>query len=340
MKRFLMFLSCMMVFGMLAGCAGDSGKENGSKTEKKVIKLGHIDPAQDTDPYHVLASNFKNYVEESSDGSIEVDIISDAQLGSEISMIEGMKIQTIDAAVITNFSFGSFNPKFMAFDLPYLFDTKEEAYNVLDDQDIMSELENELYDQYDVKILSWGEGGFRSVINSIRPIRSVSDLKGIKIRVPENPLYVDTFKALGANPTTMASNEVFTGLQQGTIDGLEQPITPMYTFKTYEVSKYISLTDHFYSPISLSVSRSIWESLDEEERTLVEDAAKKAAADERVSTQEVNEQLLKEMEESGAVVNNIDDKTPFRESVQSVYDKYQEQIGEDLMKKIESRLSK
>ena len=226
MKKMLAISMSLIMAASLAGCSsgGGAGKSTQPQTaqenagdkapgeptsgKKRTIQLGHIDPAQDVDPYHTLAMNFKTEIEELSGGAITIDVITDAQLGSELSMMEGMNMGTIDMAVITNFSFSSSVPDFAVFDLPYLFMNREQAHAVLDDTSITDAMEEELYNDFGVKILSWGEGGFRSTINKKRPINTPADLKGIKIRVPENSTYVDTFKALGANPTTIDRKSV------------------------------------------------------------------------------------------------------------------------------------
>ena len=216
---------------------------------------------------------------------------------------------------------------------------REQAHAVLDDTSITDAMEEELYNDFGVKILSWGEGGFRSTINKKRPINTPADLKGIKIRVPENSTYVDTFNALGANPTTMASSECFTALQQGTIDGLEQPVTPMYTYKSYELCDYISFTEHFYSPITLSVSKFIWDDLSDEEKGWFEEAAKKAAEEERASAKETDDKLLKEMEEAGVQVNEVADKQQFRDAVKPIHEAFAADVNKELLDKINEKIA-
>lgn len=356
MKKMLAIGMSLIMAASLAGCSSkgtaadtqQAAKESaggqetgGAKTAGKTrtIQLGHIDPAQDVDPYHTLAMNFKTEIEELSGGAITVDVITDAQLGSELSMMEGMNMGTIDMAVITNFSFSSSVPDFAVFDLPYLFLSREQAHAVLDDAAITDAMEEELYNDFGVKILSWGEGGFRSTINKKRPIYTPDDLKGIKIRVPENSTYVDTFKALGANPTTMASSECFTALQQGTIDGLEQPVTPMYTYKSYELCDYISFTEHFYSPITLSVSKFIWDDLSDEEKGWFEEAAKKAAGEERASAKDTDDKLLKEMEDAGVQVNEVTDKQQFRDAVKPIHEAFAADVNGELLSQINAKIA-
>ncbi len=311
--------------------AGDAA---GAVEPERVIQLGHIDPSTN-DPYQMLAELFAGKVNELSGGKIQIDILSDAQLGSEASMIEGMKLGTIDCAIISNFSYSSSIPDFCVFDMPYIFTNEKQAHAVMDDAEITGDLFDKLYDEFDVKILAYGEGGFRSVINTKKAITSPADFASLKIRVPGNETYLATFDALGANPVSMASSECYTGLQQGTIDGLEQPIGPMYSYKSYEVCKYISLTEHLYNPISLTVSRSLWESLSEEEQGWFTEAAASARDEQRVENISLNEKLLKAMQdERGIAVNEIEDKAPFREAVQPVYDNYVQKFGSDRLDKI------
>lgn len=356
MKRYLGCTLAILAAAGLAACGNTSGgngggaaaattAENkgggaagseaaGSVEPELVIQLGHIDPSSN-DPYQALAELFAEKTGELSGGKIQIDILSDAQLGSETSMIEGMKLGTIDCAIISNFSYSSSIPDFCVFDMPYIFTEEKQAHAVMDNEEITGDLLQKLYDEFDVKVLAYGEGGFRSVINTKREIHSPADFASMKIRVPGNETYLATFAALGANPVSMASSECYTGLQQGTIDGLEQPIGPMYSYKSYEVCKYISLTEHLYNPISLTVSRSLWENLSQEEQGWLQEAAAYARDEQRKQNISLNEELLQAMkDEKGIAVNEIDDKTSFREAVQPVYDDYVQKFGSERLDKI------
>lgn len=356
MKRYLGCTLAILAAAGLAACGNTSGGSGGgaaattaaenkgggaAETEaagnvepELVIQLGHIDPSSN-DPYQALAELFAEKTGELSGGKIQIDILSDAQLGSETSMIEGMKLGTIDCAIISNFSYSSSIPDFCVFDMPYIFTEEKQAHAVMDNEEITGDLIQKLYDEFDVKILAYGEGGFRSVINTKREIHSPADFASMKIRVPGNETYLATFAALGANPVSMASSECYTGLQQGTIDGLEQPIGPMYSYKSYEVCKYISLTEHLYNPISLTVSRSLWENLSQEEQGWLQEAAAYARDEQRKQNISLNEELLQAMkDEKGIAVNEIDDKTSFREAVQPVYDDYVQKFGSERLDKI------
>ena len=335
MKRFG-FICCLLAVLVLTG----AGTGVSFAAAPKTIQIGHVNPSKDDDQYHRTAVLFGKYLEELSKGAITVEILSDSQLGGERDMMEGMQMGTVDGSVMTNLAIGAFVPQFHLYNLPFLFATRDEAYALLDDPEIMDILSRELYDEYQIKFLSWAEGGYRHVIQNVRPINTVADLKGIKIRLPETPIYVNTFRILGSNPTTMATSEMFTAVQQKTVDGLENPIISIRGMGFYEICKYLSLTGHFYSPISLCLSRQVWEKLTPEEQGWVMEAAKKVTPEQRAFVQSIESRFIAEMKKEGLVVNEVKDKAQFRAAVQPVYDEYRKEIGEDLVAKLEQKLEK
>ena len=233
-------ISMICAAAVLSGCSTGQKKFMTDTDGAKVIQIGHVNSAKADDQYQVLAVYFGEELAKASGGRFAVDILTDSILGGERDMIEGMKMGTVDAALITNFSFGSFVPEFQTFDLPFLFTSRDEAYRILDDETVMEGPKQKLYDDCDVKFLAWGEGGFRSVMNNIKPIESEGDLKGMKIRLPETAIYLDAFKAFASNPTTMAFSETYTAVQQRTVDGLELPISSFYATGYGEVCSYLS----------------------------------------------------------------------------------------------------
>ena len=293
-----------------------------------VFQLGHLDPGKENNAYQILCVTFKKHIREVSGGKFDVEIFSDAQLGGERAMMEGMQIGTVDMAIITNNYYSSFVPGFMLFDLPYLFSGYEEARRALDDKEITAPMEQEAWDQFGVKFLGWGDSGFRYVVNNVRPIVNVEDFKGIKIRLPESPLYVETFQALGANPTTMAFSETFTAVQQGTVDGLEITASAINTAGYYEVCKYLSLTRHFNSPITLNMSAALWQGLTEEEQGWFMEAMRRTTKEQREKVIRIEQSLLDEMGKTIAI-NETGDIAQFREASKPAYDYVRKQIGAD-----------
>ncbi|WP_286973923.1 DctP family TRAP transporter solute-binding subunit [Acetomicrobium sp. UBA5826] len=305
---------------------------NQATGEIKTFLLGHILSANDDDPYQVFATNFAKNVEEMSAGKMKIQVIPNAQLGGERDMMEGMQFGTIQMCVQTNVNTGIFASKFLAFDLPFIFNNAAQAYKILD-----GPLGREVLDSLEplgIKGLAWGEGGFRHMINKVRPIRVPSDVKGLKFRSLENPLYVDTYKALGTNPTPMAWTETFTALQQGTIDGMDIPINVIKANRFYEVAKYLSLTSHFYSPLYIAMSKNIWDSLSAEEQSIMMKAAKKAGDDERKFVQQNEELAINMMKAQGLQVNSDVDFAAFGKALSPVYEKYKDKIGTEFFNRL------
>jgi len=350
MKKLISFvITSTIICSMFAGCGNNTtdvpqsasstvSSQGATSSDMRVLQLGHLDPGKDNNAYQVFCTTFKKNLNEISGGKFDIDIFSDAQLGGEREMMEGMKLGTVDMAIITNSYFSNFVPDFMVFDLPYLFADYNAAYRILDDPDVMDPLKEKLYNDCDVKFLDWGNSGFRYIVNTSRPIVNVEDLKGLKIRLPESPLYVETFKALGANPTTMAFSEAFTAVQQKTVDGLEITASAIYTAGYYEICDYLSKTNHFYSPISINMSRSIWDDLTEEEQGWFMEAAAKTKAEQRVAVEGIEKELFDEMGKAIAI-NEISSIEDFRDAATPAFDYARGKIGDDLVDLVLSKLS-
>ncbi|MCH1951259.1 TRAP transporter substrate-binding protein DctP [Enterocloster sp. OA13] len=333
-------ISMICAAAVLSGCSTGQKKFMTDTDGAKVIQIGHVNSAKADDQYQVLAVYFGEELAKASGGRFAVDILTDSILGGERDMIEGMKMGTVDAALITNFSFGSFVPEFQTFDLPFLFTSRDEAYRILDDETVMEGPKQKLYDDCDVKFLAWGEGGFRSVMNNIKPIESEGDLKGMKIRLPETAIYLDAFKAFASNPTTMAFSETYTAVQQRTVDGLELPISSFYATGYGEVCSYLSLTEHFYSPAAIVISRQTWESLSEEEKTWFQTAAVEAGRRQREFVKEIETDFIGKMEDMGVVVNSVEDKTGFIQASEPVYKTYRDTIGAEYVDMVFRKLGR
>ena len=326
-KAFVLVLTLMLILAC------------GTASATRVIQLGQIDANIMEDPYYLYAYRFGEKLAELSNGEFEIDIIGDAQLGGEAAMLEGMSIETIDAAIISNFTFSSFVPEFCTLDMPYLFDTKEEVYAVVDNEEIMGALKDALYEQHSAKILHYADGGFRSIISANKAINTPDDFKGFKIRVPGNDTYLKAFEALGASPITMASSECIPGLQQGTIDAMEQPICPMYSYGAYEICKYIVMTEHIFNPITITVSRGLWESLNEEEQGWFMQAAEEAANEQRAEIDSLEGVLLQRMQDnSNATVIIPESKDAFRAACEAAYESYYATYGHDLMDAVDAAI--
>nr|WP_325179736.1 TRAP transporter substrate-binding protein [uncultured Oscillibacter sp.] len=341
-KRMALFLSVVMAIALLTGCSGNGGNRadtpsdsSNSSGETVKIQLAHSDTENEDGIHQKMSMLFANYVKELSNGAMEIEIVGNGQLGGERDLVEGMQLGTIEMASTANMVLSNFDPRFSVLDLPYLITDYETAYKILD-SDVMRELTDNFAEQSGIRVLTYGQGGFRQVIGNIA-VNALSDLKGMKIRVPESDIYIDTFNALGANPTPLAYTETFTALQQGTVDAFE--ITPAVVLSAgfFEVCSDISMINHLYSPNPFMISESLFQSLSEEQQGILTEAAQKAAADQRKWLEDGETETLASLEEKGMTVN-YPDLPELQNAVEAsgLYDKYKSTIGEELFQNIQA----
>ena len=264
---FVMFF-VLVGFSVFAG----GSKESGESAKPISLKMGHVAPT--TEPYHIAAEKFAELVKERTNGMVEVVVFPNSQLGSSRDLIEGLQMGTVDATLTTAAVLANFIPSSQVIELPFMFRDRKHVYSVVD-----GPLADEIYkgaaDQ-NLKIVNTWENGFRNITNNVRSIAKPDDMSGIKIRVMENQMYIDMFKALGANPTPMARSELFTALQQKTVDAQENPMGQIYSSRFYEVQDFLTLTGHTYSPEVLVFSLKTWEKIPAEYQSVVKQAADEA----------------------------------------------------------------
>lgn len=322
-----------LALSVFSGC-GKQTEEGGVKT----FQIGFTTAAVENDPYYVFAQNFADIVKYKSNGSIQIDVLGGGQLGQEGEMFTGMQIGTTDMAVMTNAYASGYVPASGLFDLPFIFRDSKMAAEVLDGeigQRVLAE-----YDAYNVKALAWGEGGFRHLVTLDRAVRQPEDFKGLKIRCMETESYIATYQALGTNAVPMAWSETITGLQQGTIDGLDIPVSVIYSNGFPDIAKYLNMTGHFYSPLLICVSKELYDNLSAEEQTILTEAAQEAGKLVRENNAAVESVMLDEMEAAGmTIVRDVDVKA-FQSILGSFYTDRADTIGgtyvEDLLKVINS----
>lgn len=333
-KRSLIGLALTLVLslGTLTGCGGSDNQKQSSTSsgEKITIRVGHV--LAPTHPYTLGLQKFGEILSQKTNGRVTVEVFPSSQLGNERDMVEALQLGTQEMALVSTAPLSSFTKKFYVFDLPFIFKNTESARKVVDGE-IGTELLQSL-DEQGITGLCYFENGFRNITNNKGPINTPNDLKGLKIRTMESPIQMDTFTALGASPTPMAFGELFTALQQGTIDGQENPLAIIDTSKFYEVQKYLSITEHFYAPAPLLVSKSFFEGLDEETQNAIKEAALEARDYERGLLDESNAKLMDQLKKDGMEINTPD-KAPFIEAVQSVYQKYENDITKELIEKVQ-----
>lgn len=298
--------------------------------EKQVVlKLGHAVAPEH--PYHLGAMRYSEMIVQRTKNKVKIDVYPSTQLGNERDMVEGLQLGTIDLVVTSTGPLGGFVPKMFVVDLPFLFRDRAHAYKVLD-----GPIGRELLDAFSakgIKGLAFWENGFRQITNSVRPIEKPEDLKGIKIRTMENKVHLSAFRAFGASPTPMAWSEVYTALQQKTIDAQENPIAIIYFQKIYEVQKYLALTGHFYSPTPLLMSLKAFNNLPKDIQKIMLDTAMECATYERNLLRDNEAKQLAEIRTKGMQVT-LPNKKPFQDAAAPVYKEFESQFGKETIDKI------
>ncbi len=315
------------------GCGKSAKAPEPAKASSQVyeLKLGHMTP--ETEPYHLAALKFKKLIEERSNGSVKITIYPAGQLGYDRELIEGMQFGTIDLAIVTSSPLVNFIPSFAVLDLPFLFRDWDHVQNVLK-QGFMNDLYAEGAEKGLVPMALLPRG-FRSVTNSKRPINSAADFKGLKLRVIESPVFVQTFEQLGATVTAMSWGEVFTALQQNALDGQENAINTINNERLYEVQKYVSLTEHIFAFATFTASKQKLEQLPADIQKLIRECAVEATAAEGLDARNAIADYRKKLEEKGMVFNTLD-RAALRSKVQKVYDDFKTKYGDKYLTKIEA----
>lgn len=297
---------------------------------RTVLRIGWTSGDGAQDPYAVGARAFKAALEQRVGERMDVQLFPNRALGDERPMLDGMRLGTVDMGVITNAVIAQVEPAFQLCDMPFLFGSEEQGHRVLDGaigQQLKARLEAR-----GVVPLGYMEGGFRHMINNVRPITRPEDLRGIKFRVLQSPIYIEMYRALGGNAVPMAWGETFTAVQQGAIDGLEIPLGVIDQNKYYEVTKYLSLTGHIYSMIGLLIAKRSLDRLPAEVRIAVVEAGAEATRAQRAANAEATKGFRDSLAKQGMQVNDVVDKTVFRRGVLPMYESFRGQIGSDLVR--------
>ena len=269
---------------------------------KTTIKLGVV--TKPGSAQNIVADKFKQLVEKRSRGDIRVKVFHSKSIGNETEILQQLQMNTVQMAIVTGGPFDTFDPMVRVINYPFLFKDNAQADKILDGPlgaEILQSLETSGF-----KGLCFSENGFRNLTNNRRPVRSPEDARGLKIRVMASAMHKAIWQALGANPTPMPW-PIYTELEQGVIDGQENPLWVMDVYKFYEIQKYMTMTRHVYSPHIDVASLAWWNSLDSDTQGLIHKAIREAAAYQRNQNRSKNATRLAMLREKGmAVVENPD----------------------------------
>ncbi|MDF2524198.1 MAG: DctP family transporter solute-binding subunit [Clostridiales bacterium] len=349
MKKSTIVLSAALALMMTltAGCTSlGSGQKNAgtgtapaktaaqpaNSSDKKAeitLKLGYGQPT--TNPRHITAEKYAKYVNEQTNGKVKIDLYPSEMLGSDKQMTEAAVMGTQDMVITAQGVLSTYENKLNAIGLPFLFSSPDKVGKVLDGP-IGDELAKDLPNK-GIRILGYWENGLRHITNSKRPIEKPEDLKGLKIRTPEDKMTLSIFKALGASPAPLAFPELYLALSQNVFDGQENPITNIDSAKFYEVQKYMSITNHKYETCPLIISEATWKKMPADVQKVLKEGAVKFAAEHRKLVNDSEANLLKGLESKGMKISRPDTKT-FQDATKSVYTEWEATLGKDLITKI------
>lgn len=333
-KLFAILLALSMIFALAATQAAAD-----SAAPEMVIKLGHTESDNENSTHHTADTKFAELVEEYTNGRIKIEVYANGQLGGERDMVEGLQIGTVDMCSVANFSLSGFDGAFGVFDLPYFYDTLEDGYMCIDSDYFNDVMCPALAEKTGIRILGVGVGGFRHVMTN-KEISSIDDFKSLKIRVPGNAMYVDAYNALGFQTTTMAIGDVITGLQQGTVDGMEMMITPMYTNSLCDLLHNCCLTQINFSVNPILISEDLFQRLSAEDQEILIRAAHEAGVYERKKVAAFTDECQVLLETEKNMKFDTIDLTPCKEAVAGVIDQYTDSIGADVIENFRNIMGK
>lgn len=304
----------------------------------RTIRLNHGAPAEHA--YGLGVNRFAEIVGNRSGGALSVKHFANGALGAEVPSISSAQGGVLEIALTTTSAAVGTLKEFGVFDLPYLINDEREADALLDGP-IGKEILDKLPEKGLVGLCYW-ESGFRNTTNSRRPIAKLDDIAGLKIRTIQNPVFVDTLNALGANAVPMPFTELYTALESKAVDGMENPYSIVLSTKMFEVQKYVSATKHAFTPVVMLVSKKFWDTLRPGEQKIMQDACMEARLYQRQVVREQNAGALAELRAKGMIYSEIPEPelARMRARVKPVIEKYTQTIGEPFVKRTFAELDR
>lgn len=331
-RKIAALLIALVIVGTLTACgsnnpgpaastpSGSSGSGAQTSSATYVFKAGHVQPA--THPYHTGLVYMNELLQERTNGQIALDIYPSSQLGAERELVESVQMGTVDIGLVTS-PLANFDTSWYLFDMPGIFYTKEHAYEFLDGERGQAMLDN--LANINIKGISFWETGFFNIFVNERAIKTPQDVAGMTIRVMENDAYIKYFSELGANPVPMAYSEVFTGIQNGTVNGTLIPIAAIYMNQFYTVAPYITRSQNWYCPVTFLMSMDAWNSMPGDLQEIFQECANEARDHMRQELTDSEEEQVAEMAAAGCTITEVD-KDEWRrleaDAVQSVKDQF------------------
>ena len=312
MKKISNFRRLVLVATLLSATALAAFAQSAVK-----LTLGH--GAAPGNPRHEASVKFAEVVKAKTNGRIDIQVAHSAQLGDDAAMVTAIRTGALDITANSQGAVAAAVPEYAAYGMPFMFSTPAQAFKVLD-----GPLGKELADKSAEKgmvVLGYWDNGIRHMTNSKRPITKVEDMKGLKMRTPPDAVLVDIMQALSADPQQIKFAELYVALQQGVVDGQENPLVNIHASKLYEVQKHLALTSHMFQMTPLLISKRTWDRLSEADRKVMQEAATEATALQRKLSQEADDKLLADLKAKGVQVTTVD-KAAFAKATSKVDEKW------------------
>jgi TRAP-type transport system periplasmic protein len=293
------------------------------------LTLGH--GAAPGNPRHEAAVLFANKVKERSGGKIEVQVAPSAQLGDDGAMVTALRSGSLDMSANSQGAVSNVVPEYAAFGMPFLFSSLNAAWKVLD-----GAVGRELAQKSEEKglvVLGYWDNGIRHMSNSKKPILAPADLAGMKMRTPPDPVTVDIMKSVGADAQQIKFSELYVALQQGVVDGQENPLMNIHSAKLFEVNKFISLTGHKYEMTPFLMSKRTWDKLNEADRKIIRDSAAEATALQRKLSSDSDTKLIGDLKAAGVRIDTVN-QAPFAQATAAVTNQWSASPIGDYVKKV------
>ncbi|WP_455483803.1 TRAP transporter substrate-binding protein [Haemophilus parahaemolyticus] len=305
----------------------------GTASAETSLRFGYEAPRSDSQ--HIAAKKFNELLGKKTKGEIKLKLFPDSTLGNAQTMISGVRGGTIDLEMSGSPNFTGLEPKLNVIDIPFIFKDREHVYKVLDGevgQGLLKDLEAQ-----GLKGLAFWDVGFRAFSNSKHPVTKPEDIKGLKVRTNQNPMYIEAFKLLGGNPVPMPLAELYTALETRAVDAQEHPIGIFWSSKLYEVQKYLSLTNHGYTPLIVVMNKAKFDSLSPELQTAILEAAKEAGQFQRDLNVKNEKGIIENLRKQGVEVIEKVDTQPFQAIIaDQVRKSFVEKHGDELLKKVDA----
>lgn len=323
---------------MILGVTGCGGNKNAAGTKEKPVTLRMNVTTSEASVWQVAAKGFKKDVEEKTGGRYKIQIHSNEQLssGDQTKGIEMLYNGATDVDLHSTIIHTNIVPKLSVINMPWIL---SDGYKSADKYFFSDNAPGVAFVRKEIEakgphVLAMGEAGFRQITNNVKPIKSATDLVGMKIRIPAIAILVDVFRTFKADPTQMPYSECFTALQQGAIDGQENPYDTIRAAKLEEVQKYMTVWNYCYDPLVLSVSAKTWKRLSDADKKIFEEAAKNACKAEVKASRELDAKIVKEFKGKGVQINELSPETikAMKTTMKPVYDKYKDVFGVDAFK--------